>query len=170
MDSRAIKFLCCFIGIFFTLAFNSNSCFAQNEKLNLSEIIKSIYFSKDGLDIKDGDEKMFFCMSIKKDAKIQALEEVLYLDSIDSEKFQLLYADDEKKIRHILRKNNSIDVIRVSLSQKDNENLVLLLDIGSVNYKLFKKSKFKFTMRGDVFKTYYKSVNGKWIIDHIDRI
>lgn len=159
-----------FIIIFFGLLFNGNLCFAQNEKLNLSEVINSIYFSEKGLDIKEGEEKIFFCMSIKKDTKIPILDEVLNLDSYDSKKFQLLYANDEKEIRRILKRNNSIDVIHVSLSQIGNENLVLLLDIGSIDYKLFKKSKFKFTMRGDVFKTYYKPVNGKWMIDHIDRI
>jgi hypothetical protein len=158
-----------FLSLVFVFAFG-NHCFAQNERLSLSSVINSIYFSKDGLDIKDTKEKMFFCMSIKKDTKIPNLEDVLDFDSFNSNKFELLYANDEKKILQILKKNNFIDVIHTPTCQMDVDNLVLILDIGSIDYKLFKKSKFKFTMRGDVFKIHYKSINNKWIVDHIDRI
>jgi hypothetical protein len=39
--------------------YNIHYCTAQTEKIKISEIINSIYFSKEGLDIKN-DDKMFF--------------------------------------------------------------------------------------------------------------
>jgi len=148
----------------------STNCYAQNEKLNLSSIINSIYFSKEGLEIKDQDQKMIFCLSTKKDTKIISLSEFVNFDSFNSKKMQLLYANEEKKILRKLKNNDSIDVIRISRSESENNSLVLLLDIGTINYKLYQTSKFKFTMQGDTFKIYYKSLDNKWVLDHIDRI
>jgi hypothetical protein len=158
------------ISIFFILVLSSHNCSAQNEKLNISSVINSIYFSKEGLNIRDQNQKMIFCLATKKNTKIKSLDEFVNFNSFNSKKMQILYADEENKILRKLKNYDSIEVVRISLSQNEDGNLVLLLDIGSTNYKLFKTSKFKFTILGDLFKAYYKSFNNKWVIDHIDRI
>lgn len=159
-----------FIPILFILLFSAKSCSAQNEKLNLSEVINSIYFSKEGLDIKEENEKMLFFMSIKKSTRISSLEEVLNLDSFNSQKFQLLYANDEKKILKGLKKVEFGNIIDITKINDDKGRLKFRIEVGMTDYDFFIQNHFKYTYKGDTWEVYYKSVNGKWIIDHIDRV
>jgi len=161
------KFIYIFLSIYI---FNIHNCSAQNQKIKLSEIINSIYFSKHGLDIKDEDEKIFFFISFKKKDSIPVLNDILELDYYNSRKFQILYSNEEKKILKKLKKVEYGNVVRIQKENDNTEQLKLIVDIGMTDYNFYKKNGFKFTFKGDTWEVYYKSVNNKWILDHIHRI
>lgn len=158
------------ISFFLIIIISNTNCYAQNEKLNLSSIINSIYFSKEGLDIKDEDEKIFFFMPFKKKDSIRALNDILESDYYNSRKFQILYSNEEKKILKKLKKVEYGNVVRIQRENNNTEQLKLIVDIGMTDYNFYKKNGFKFTFKGDTWEVYYKSVNNKWILDHIHRV
>lgn len=157
------------ISLLFLVFLNYANCSAQNHKIKWSEIINSIYFSKDGLDMKDGDEKIFFFMTFTKQDIIPALDGILESDYYNSGRFQILYADDEKKILKTLKKVEFGNVVRI---EKTNELtlLKLIVDVGMTDYNFYIQNHFKSTFKGDKWEVYYKSINNKWVLDHINRI
>jgi hypothetical protein len=168
MDSRVIKFLCCFIGMFFTLVFNSNSCFAQNKKIKLSFLITSMYFSKDQ-ENKLEKKKMLFCMSFPEKVEMEKLEDVIYFDLFNSEQFVILYGNDKKKILKELKHFEYGNVIDIKIVKKENSKLELAVNMSTTDYKLFKKMQFKVVTMDSDWEIQYTLKNEKWVLTKMIR-
>jgi hypothetical protein len=109
-------------------------------------------------------------MTVKKQSSIPELDTILELDYYNSRKFQILYANDEKKILKKLKKVEFGNVVRIKKENDSKTQLKLIIDVGMTDYSFYTQNRFKFTFKGDTWELNYKSVNNKWIIDHIDRI
>lgn len=150
--------------------YSTPDCSAQNQKIKLSEIINSIYFSQQGLNIKDEDEKMFFFMTFNKKDGIPLLNDILEPDCYNSRKFEILYSNEQKKILKKLKKVEFGNVIKIQKENNNTGQLKLIVYVGMTDYNFYNKNGFKFTFKGDTWEAYYKSENNKWILNHINRI
>lgn len=166
-----------FLGIVtFVILFTHNYSFAQNEKIKMSEIIYSIYFSEKGLNRKDQNEKMVFIVALKQEAKIPKLNNIIILDNSNDNKFEIIYKNEVRKIKKrlkALKRRNDFKYANILAIEKldSNEEFVrMTLNVGMTDYEFFKQGTFNSTYKGDNWEIEYKSIENKWIIDHIDRI
>jgi hypothetical protein len=146
-----------FISLFFVLVSN-NYCSGQNEKLNLSSVINSILLSQN-CSLKNKNEKLYFFTREDKD-----LLGILNFDSYNSNELQIVYGDDRKNISHELKKVEFGYVIYIKIIKRDEDELILSVDLPKTNYKLYRKNQFRVTLADSWWDMHYTLKESNWVI------
>jgi hypothetical protein len=146
-----------YISLFFVFVSN-NYCCGQNEKLSLSSVINSILLSQN-CSLKNKNEKLYFFTHEDKD-----LLGILNFDSYNSNELQIVYGDDRKNISHELKKVEFGYVIYIKIIKRDEDELILSVDLPKTNYKLYRKNQFRVTLADSWWDMHYTLKESNWVI------